>query len=571
MGEKASAMPALMIQETNSGAKDTAGTTLNADDLLDELVKPCGLWQWSIVFLLTFSCSSLMTFPVYANSASPHRCRMEPSVEYLLKERNLSFDQVASLIGPWKYTGQGDTVQSGCYRYRVKWGSLSEEELFRVDNASELEPCPLGYIHDSNPYFYPGNVVSEFETVCDRAWLVPLGTSIYMFGAAMGNLLGGWSGGRFGRKKTLILVSVIEFLSGIWTSLSPSYLSYVLARGFMAVGMVAKSNVTGILMMELTLARYRSVFRAILSLGLAFIYRSLMALWAYWIPDWRWLNVAVTAPNMLSVLYLCLLPESPRWLFSQKRYSEGIAVLKSGYRINHLNKPKPHLGRFTQLANEAKKLELSQATEESKTRGRSCQCSLIKPLYSRKLFKTTMLSIIIMLGVTMSFIGLLFYARVVRHYVYVVGFLNALTGVPGIVLFSLLYRFFRNRKRPLATLVSLACIILLGTGLYTIIFKPSTDTVLIVSSNICLVLLQASLNMGVLYVPELFSSEIRTQGFGLIMGLSKVGGIVCSFVNALDQQVVHGCPLLIYSGVLLLVICSLAFLRDTSGENLPDN
>ncbi|KAF6771418.1 hypothetical protein AHF37_09540 [Paragonimus kellicotti] len=484
------------------------GISFNVDQILEDVVKPFGFWQWSLALLLTFSSTSTMTFPVYANSASPHRCRMEERVEQFILNNSVSFEQAAAFVGPWEQSVKDNQTTithygSGCLRYKVDWENTNIEQFFfkkeYLNNSLPTEYCKYGYVYENSPYYYPGNVVAEFSTVCDYAWLVPFGTSVYMVGVALGNIFGGWSGGRFGRKNTLILSACIETVCGIWISLSPNYLSYILARGAVGIGSTAKSNVAGVLLLELTLAKYRSTFRAMLSLGIAFIYRGLMALWAYYLPYWRWLNVAVMSPCLFSILYFFFLPESPRWLFSKRR--------------------------------------------------------------------TTLLTTTIMFGVSMCLVGMIFYARAVRHYIYVVGFLNALMAIPGLILFTILYRLIRHRKLPLMALVGIILLVLTVGSVYTIFYKPTSDIVLIVCSNIAVCLLQASVNMVILYVPELFPSDIRTQGLGLVLAMSKGGGIICSFVNSLDQHVLHGLPLLIYASVLIVVLGALVLLRDTSGEN----
>ncbi|KAF5403582.1 Organic cation transporter protein [Paragonimus heterotremus] len=557
------------------------GISFNVDQILEDVVKPFGFWQWSLALLLTFSCTSTMTFPVYANSASPHRCRMEELVEQFILNNNISFEQAATVVGPWGQNVEDNQTTvthkgSGCLRYKLDWENTNIEQFFfkqeYLNSSHPTEHCKYGYVYETSPYYYPGNVVAEFSTVCDYAWLVPFGTSVYMVGVALGNIFGGWSGGRFGRKNTLILSACIEAVCGIWISLSPNYVSYILARSAVGIGSTAKANVAGVLLLELTLAKYRSTFRAILSLGIAFIYRGLMALWAYYLPYWRWLNVAVMSPCLFSLLYFFFLPESPRWLFSKRRYSKGMDVLKAGYRINHIRKPKSQWHQLERLAHEAVRIELTDNDEDkSSSRRHSPKCSLCIPLSNPLLIKTTLLTTTIMFGVSMCFVGMIFYARAVRHYIYVVGFLNALMAVPGLILFTILYRLIRHRKLPLMALVGIILLVLAFGSVYTIFCEPTSDIVLIVCSNIAVCLLQASINMVVLYVPELFPSDIRTQGLGLVLAMSKGGGIICSFVNSLDQHVLHGLPLLIYASVLIVVLGALVLLRDTSGENLPDN
>ncbi|CAL8076632.1 unnamed protein product [Calicophoron daubneyi] len=564
--------------EVYSTTPSEEGNTVNVDQLLEKYVGPCGLWQWGVALLLMFSMSALTTFPVYANSASPHRCRMDDLVEDFVRTYNITFDQLAPLIGPWDEDkgGQASVPKKdyGCFRYRYNWSksilnevllkAVKHEEIF----SSPLERCPRGYVFQPSPYYYPHGVVPEFETLCEWQWLVPTGTSVYMFGMMLGFVFGGMLGDKLGRKKTILLFAGVELVSGIWTCLSPNYVSYIIARAFMGMGNTAKVTAGNVLCVELTVARYRSVLHAVLTIGLNFVYRGLTALWAYLIPQWRLLHVVVMCPNFLSVLYFFLLPESPRWLISQNRSDEALKVLRVGCQVNNFWKGKEKTEELREHITHSFRLEpLLTPVGKDKRRGRF---QLFKLCANRQISKSVVFGVLLLIGIVMCYFGLLLYARIVYGYVYLVAFLNSLTAVPATLLSMLTYRYVRHRKRPIFVLLGVGMLVLLGTSLFIILTKPKTDTLLTVSSNIVLILANASLNMCYIYVPELFPSEIRTHAFGFILGLARIGSILCTFVNELDTIVAHSAPLLVYAGAFLLSLFALTFSKDTTGENLAD-
>nr|VZI36082.1 unnamed protein product [Spirometra erinaceieuropaei] len=148
---------------------------------------------------------------------------------------------------------------------------------------------------------------------------------------------------------------------------------------------------------------------------------------------------------------------------------------------------------------------------------------------------------------------------------------NIGASLPATVISGLLYRLCKKRKLPIAVLYTVACVILLAASLFEILAVPESDLVLNICCNLALILLSASLNMLFMYVPELFPSEVRTQGLGLAAGIGRLGGVLCPFVNTLDSYVLHGLPVLVYAGILLIQLVNLAKLPDTSGQNLPDN
>ncbi|KAA3680552.1 MFS transporter, OCT family, solute carrier family 22 (organic cation transporter), member 4/5 [Paragonimus westermani] len=557
----------------------------DVDQLLEDIIRPYGLWQWMVTLLLMLSSTSIATFPVYANAAAPHRCRLEPHIEQFIKQHNLSFSQVASRIGPWKGIPTNRTWTSkhfGCFRYRSNWSAENSTAILDVNSSGdridlEVERCPLGFVHARSNHHYPGTVVAEFATVCERDWLVPTGTTLFLLGFALGMLTSGWFGDRLGRKKTVIVFSALELLSGVCATLSPNFASYILARTFMGIGNLGKANAANVLILELTTVKYRSMMSASFSLGTNFLFRSLLPLWAFCIPGWRWLHLTTLSPHLFTVFYVSLLPESPRWLISQNRSIEALEVLKKGYKINHLRCPKPGLKTLSELQKTIMDNPSTVGSNCSKPRQsiqplsvRQCLRGLLKSFSTPYLTKTTLCSIIIHGGTSTSFFGLLYYARILYGSIYLNGFLNSTTAFPAAVLTTLVYRYSRYRKRPLAGLSGLALIILITGSVFTIVYRPADDIVLTVCSNLALLLHTSMLGMYAVYIPELFPSEARVQGVGVANGIGRLISMSSTFVNELDKVISHGVPLLIYSILLLISLMMLALLPEINREH-PDD
>ncbi|KAF5405434.1 Transporter major facilitator family protein [Paragonimus heterotremus] len=554
---------------------------LNVDRFLEESVNPAGLWQWSLALYLMLSTPVPYIFPVYANSASPHRCVMETRVEDFARNLSLSFEQIASVIGPWfdernLSNGSERNEIFGCFRYTLNWSMVNLKEIFsaiKLESSNTTESCPYGYVFQPSSLSYPGNVIAEFETVCQRKWLVPTGTTIYMVGMLIGFILGGWSGYRFGRVKTLWIFCSVEVAGAIGVSLSRNYVSYVVLRALVAVGNAVKMSVGNVLVIELTVARYRSIFNAVLSVGLDFGHLSLIALSAYFVPDWRWLNIAMISPAFLGLFYPVLLSESPRWLISRGRFREAVSQLFTGYRINHMGLNQPdglrNLNTFD-LAAEVFETEFKAQHMSSKVQGTCHFCAVFKPFSSRQLTMTTVLGSIAMFGISMCLFGLFYYANNLKASIYMFGFLSALTGIPSTACTALIYRMCSTRRRPLMLVVAMASGCLFASSLsYTVQTTPP-DLILTVGVNVSIVLLTVCICLSYVYIPELFPSEVRTIGFGLVFGCSRLGTMLCPYVNELDRQVKHGIPLLVYAVTLVLVLFTMLGLPDTRGHDLPN-
>ncbi|KAF7258847.1 hypothetical protein EG68_03725 [Paragonimus skrjabini miyazakii] len=543
---------------------------VNVDELLYNQVGACGLWQWMVVILCLLSSPSMATLPVFVNAVPSVRCRMEPEVEQMFLEKNTTFDQASALIGP----------EHGCARYLMNWTDLTTIiGLFdsrRFSNITQLEKCPHGYIYRSKQYQYTSTIVAEFDLVCDKEWIQPIGTFTFMFGMVVGYIIGGWCGDRYGRRPTALAFALLELVAAIGVSCAWDHHTFNITRALAGLTNTGKASIVRVLPLELTLAKYRGYFSSLITIGVLCFHRILLAGFAYFIPNWRWLNAAGMLPAVLCLLYFFLLPESPRWLNSQRRPKDALKVLQAGQKINQLcrkNEQKRfeldmHLQKCPVHAQSTKELTVSERTFRFPCGN---VCKSLKPyLLNFEFMKALVISTLVNNAQFLSLFGILLYGRVIKDHVYLVTLTNSLNSLPGPIIASVVYRVCRFRRMPLMVCFGLALVCLLIGGLYTLIVQPTRDIVLNVCCNCALVLYSATMVMLAIYVAELFPSAVRTLATGIAAGLGRLGSSVSTFVNQLDTKVKHGTPIMVYAAAVAFQMLLLLFLRDTSGENLQD-
>ncbi|RTG82553.1 uncharacterized protein DC041_0006646 [Schistosoma bovis] len=134
--------------------------------------------------------------------------------------------------------------------------------------------------------------------------------------------------------------------------------------------------------------------------------------------------------------------------------------------------------------------------------------------------------------------------------------INALTGIPGPIAASVVYRCYKYRRFPLMCTYIISAILLCIGGVYTVLWEPLTDNVLNIFCNGALIMYSASTIMLSIYCAELFPSYMRSSAVGISNGLGRIGGIISTLVNYTDFTFKHA----------FLLYC----LRDTSGEDLSD-
>ncbi|KAL5970548.1 Solute carrier family 22 member 6 [Taenia solium] len=593
-----------IVVESDSRISSSNPDPHTVDDILEDIVKPFGTWQFVVLMLSVWSDVPAAIFPIFGNTVpSKFHCRMEPNIQKILlfdqtnvtligpdlhrpkrlpkssdNQYGVPFDTVAEAIGPWG----NQTSTPGCHRYKRNYAGVQRlQQLFWAAESASVEACPQGYVYEVDKYQYPSSIVIEWDLVCGKEWLVPLSTSMYMLGMVPGFWIGGTAADTIGRRKTTFIFWVLQVTAGVACSFAPNFTSYAILRFFLGLTSVARANALLVLSIEMTTAKYRFIVSSSMCIVQSSISRALATLAAYFIPYWRWLHLAIISPLALGILQFWILPESPRWLLSKKRWSEAADVLYRGYLINTGDYwfCRGKKDRDFTLEDFCKYLSLITEEKEEKEMSKETPRTycyrvfdrLRQPYRTFHLTKISLIATFLFSAQAACLFGMLLYARIVRGNVYLVTLINNLTGIPGAVLSAVLYAKVRRRKLPLmVTYISAAFCLALG-GIYAVVTSSADDIVLTVCSNLGLTLSTAIGNMVLTYIPELFPSCIRSQGLGNAAGLGRFGAALGTFINSLDTSVVHGIPLLVYAGLLLLACLALVFLPDTTGENLDDS
>jgi MFS transporter, SP family, arabinose:H+ symporter len=151
------------------------------------------------------------------------------------------------------------------------------------------------------------------------------------WGAMAGNLAAGMLSDRFGRKKVLLLTSMLFLASALTAALSTSFTLFVCARlcGGLAVG--AAILTAPVYIAEIAPARARgslvSLNQLMIVIGISISFFSNYFLVSLGPESWRWMLGVQVIPAALYFLLLVLVPESPRWLLSKRREQSALAVL----------------------------------------------------------------------------------------------------------------------------------------------------------------------------------------------------------------------------------------------------
>lgn len=172
-------------------------------------------------------------------------------------------------------------------------------------------------------------------------------TSSALAGCIGGALVAGWMGDRFGRKPSLVWAGVFFLVSAFFSMLPPNYPGLLVARVIGGVGVGIASVLAPTYLSELAPPRIRG--RLVAGYQLSIVVGILAAYLSNWLilkcalaggdwpaglkfvlvdEPWRGMFGAEMIPNVLFLLMLLVVPESPRWLIETGRVERGRAILE---------------------------------------------------------------------------------------------------------------------------------------------------------------------------------------------------------------------------------------------------
>ncbi|TNF39783.1 MAG: MFS transporter, partial [Bacteroidetes bacterium] len=161
-----------------------------------------------------------------------------------------------------------------------------------------------------------------------KGWVV----SSALIGCIIGASFSGRFGDKFGRKKVLLVTSILFAVSAIGSGVANSIPTFVLYRilGGLAVG--GASVLAPMYIAEVSPAHLRgrmvSINQLTIVIGISMAYYSNYFLLQIGENAWRWMFAAEAVPSLLFFFALFIVPESPRWLVARNEEKKAKYVLE---------------------------------------------------------------------------------------------------------------------------------------------------------------------------------------------------------------------------------------------------
>ncbi|KAL7888458.1 hypothetical protein AOLI_G00034320 [Acnodon oligacanthus] len=519
------------------------------DDILEEAGK-FGRFQkriFAMLCIVSMPFAGVYVGVVFQGFTPEHWCR-DPGMEQLRENCGLALEKARRLILPLVNSSAG-VLPSQCQRYDVEWNftDLTCDNLDRDMTEAQRAAWPTTSCKNGWEYDYEGrqSFVTEFDLVCTDAWLVDVFQAILGVGFLVGSVSIGCIADKFGRKVSFLVSNVLNALTGILVAISPNYISLVVFRALHGFGVKGGWMTAYVLITELVGVEYRRVvgvlFQMIFSFGLI-----VLALIAYLIPNWRWLQVAFTVPYIIFMSYYWFVPESPRWLLSQNNSSKAVEITEA-------------------LAKENKKTLSKNIQTLKDDNADSASGSFIDLIRTPNIRKYTLILSFNWFTSAVVYQGLIMRLGILGGNVYIDFLISGIVEFPAA--FLILFTIERiGRRLPFAT-----ANIMSGAACFITAFIPESllwlKTLMACIGRLGITM---AFEMVVFVNTELYPTFIRNLGVSVCSTLCDIGGIVAPFLLYRLAVIWLELPLIIF-GVLAVIAGGLVLLLpETKGLPLPE-
>ncbi|XP_071526063.1 organic cation transporter protein-like [Panulirus ornatus] len=548
------------------------------EDLL-EVVGTSGRWN-ALNFTL---CSlSVLLSPLHLLSyqflgATPdHWCHIAP-----LEEANWTQEQILTLAVPYR---NATSEYDGCHMYGYNYtaavevgyeASVSNVSLLglRGDNAT-LVKCSSRTFNYTQ---YQSTIVTEWDLVCEHRVIYSSTQAVTQGGAIIGSLVFGFLVDTWGRRPVLLLCSVLQIVASFLNAASPTVEVYIIIRviiSFLSSGLYISSFVYA---METCATHHREALCTLLAMPWA-LSLLLLAGIAYLVRSWRCLQITLSSPAILTIVFYWWVPESPRWLIIQGHRQEALGVVSWAAKINRNTLPPDHhvlaaMNRIGRRFSSKESLEAGKIQKETKSNFFRVISTLrhVFVLYTiPKLRVRALVMVFCWFAVGAVYYGVTLGATNLRIDLYLYMLLGGLVEIPSYLLLWPALIFVGRRKFlvVLYLVCGLSIILVLS---FMVVSAVEGKGVVVFLAQTGKIAVTAAYQLIWVYAAELFPTEYRSLALGMGNTLARIGGACSPYINDVLGQYFLWAPSALF-GLLSLVAAALTLLLpETSRCVMPES
>ncbi|XP_022106113.1 organic cation transporter protein-like [Acanthaster planci] len=468
---------------------------------------------------------------------------LETAVECLNQQKELTI--------PFTVDKEGQVVYSKCERYVEAWdgeleGNGTNGTLQRDEASNETIPCDRGWEYDRSQYH--STIIQDFDLVCSRKDLPGLSQSVFFAGLLTGSFIWGAVADWCGRKLTIFISLSLASVICTANSFVPTFAAYTALRFFIAGLNFGVYLISFVLVSEIVGPTYRSMVGTLIAVFFSIGY-ALLAVIAYQLRQWRQLHLAISLPWFLFFLILLVIPESPRWLVTKKKYKEAEKIIKRVAHFNGKSVPENLFDDGEEETLQVKTVLPRQATQIDLFRTPNMRRKTLN------IFFNWFVNSLVYYGLSLSTSGL-------GVDDYVAAFVSGAVEMPGYLSSWLAIQKLGRRLSLFLYLCvgGLAC-------LTTIFIAPGVARATV--AMIGKFAISGSFNIIYIYSAELYPTPVRSMGVGMSSMSARLSGVIAPVILILGNYW-EPIPLIVFGGCSLLAGALALLLPETLNHALPE-
>lgn len=350
-------------------------------------------------------------------------------------------------------------------------------------------------------------------------WVAAIGTSVFA-GMLLGASSWGYVADKFGRKRGLFIVAIFISIFGLASMFAPNVQALVILRAMVGFGL-GGSHISVTVLMEMVPPAQRNnmlnMFQGFQVLG---VWAEAGLAWAFmdWL-GWKYVALFTSVPSFLALILIYWLPESPLWLVEARRPKDAAQILQ---KMADFNNKKVHVDE-EKLAGQ---IDFKSPEHQGNYR----------QLFSRYLWKSTILVWILWFGNSMVYYGLMlltpdYLAESGSGNMYRDMFISTLAELPALLLSAFLLRKIG--------LYNAQAVFFCGSAILSLLVGVAKEVegkmIAIAMSTLIRLFTSGSFYTTYTLTPSIYPTSVRGIGFGAGSSMSRVGGMVTPFVANLTS------------------------------------
>ncbi|CAN0070845.1 unnamed protein product [Lampetra fluviatilis] len=453
--------------------------------------------------------------------------------------------------------GGGGGGGGGPHCARVRYGAVGGAAGVNRTEVGTGEEC-TAWVYRVSPS-QPGlrtTIVTQWDLVCKKWWLVPAERLAFMVGYVVGCVAMGALSDRLGRRCVLLISLVLTSLVGFAMGLSSGPVMFTVLRlgqGLFLPGVFLSLYLILIEMCDPPRRLMRCMMAMVFLVGGEMVLPGLALL----CRDWAVLQPVLATPLVLSVSLACVLGESARWLLATRQVAEARAAMETIAERNGATEDEDVARRNDAFQEIECALEFASKPRKH---------NVLELFSTRNIWKNLLILCFITFigsGLHLCFMQ---YLRDSGHSFYARYYMMAGAAAVG----CLLTCVAAERMGRRGTL--LACVILMGLAslLLLALTQYLVPELVLALTLLGLVVSHAAGGLGVFVAAEVTPTVVRGAGLGLAAGCASLGRVSAPLEELLTERgsFLHHVVLAALDVVALL---SVMFLPESRGHPLPES